>query len=64
MKDLRKGLEGKQDPDRTFLHQYMTLTRCDLFFADKAVLIEGTTERLLLPRVIQSLDKTLPDGPN
>jgi predicted ATP-dependent endonuclease of OLD family len=62
VKDLRKGLEGKQDPDRTFLHQYMTLTRCDLFFADKAVLIEGTTERLLLPRVIQSLDKTLPDG--
>jgi len=33
----------------------MTLTRCDLFFADKAVLIEGTTERLLLPRVIKML---------
>ena len=62
VKDLRKGLQGKQDPDRTFLHQYMTLTRCDLFFADKAVLIEGTTERLLLPKVIQSLDKALPDG--
>lgn len=62
VKDLRKGLQGKHDPDRTFLHQYMTLTRCDLFFADKAVLIEGTTERLLLPRIIQSLDKVLPDG--
>lgn len=56
VKDLRKGLSGKGEPDRTFLHQYMTLTRCDLFFADKAVLIEGTTERLLLPRVIKMLD--------
>lgn len=62
VKDLRLGLKGKQDPDRTFLHQYMTLTRCDLFFADKAVLIEGTTERLLLPRAIQILDETLPSG--
>ncbi|MBR7962561.1 AAA family ATPase [Burkholderia vietnamiensis] len=57
VKDLRKGLEGKGEPDRTFLHQYMTLTRCDLFFADKAVLIEGTTERLLLPRMIKMLDE-------
>jgi len=61
VKDLRKGLAGKSEPDRTFLHQYMTLTRCDLFFADKAVLIEGTTERLLLPRIIRMLDKDLDD---
>jgi len=32
------------------------LTRCDLFFADKAILIEGTTERLLLPRIIRKID--------
>lgn len=57
IKDLRQGLSGKKDPDRTFLHQYMTLTRCDLFFADKAVLIEGTAERLLLPRMIKTIDK-------
>lgn len=63
VKDLRKGLSGKAEPDRTFLHQYMTLTRCDLFFADKAVLIEGTTERLLLPRVIKMMDKAKPEGP-
>lgn len=62
VKDLRKGLAGKAEPDRTFLHQYMTLTRCDLFFADKAVLIEGTTERLLLPRIIRMLDKDLAEG--
>ena len=62
VKDLRKGLSGKGEPDRTFLHQYMTLTRCDLFFADKAVLIEGTTERLLLPRMIKIIDQWQPDG--
>ena len=62
VKDLRKGLSGKKEPDRTFLHQYMTLTRCDLFFADKAVLIEGTTERLLLPRMIKALDEGQPEG--
>lgn len=62
VKDLRKGLSGKGDPDRAFLHQYMTLTRCDLFFADKAVLIEGTTERLLLPRVIKMLDEGKPEA--
>ncbi len=62
IKDLRKGLSGKSEPDRTFLHQYMTLTRCDLFFADKAILVEGTTERLLLPRSIKMLDRKLPDG--
>lgn len=62
VKDLRKGLAGKQEPDRSFLHQYMTLTRCDLFFADKAVLIEGTTERLLLPRIIKTLDAGMADG--
>jgi len=62
VKDLRKGLSSKKEPDRTFLHQYMTLTRCDLFFADKAILIEGTTERLLLPRMISSIDKTQPEG--
>lgn len=62
VKDLRKGLSSKKEPDRTFLHQYMTLTRCDLFFADKAILIEGTTERLLLPRMISSIDKTQAEG--
>jgi len=62
VKDLRKGLAGKSEPDRSFLHQYMTLTRCDLFFADKAILVEGTTERLLLPRIIRMLDSDLADG--
>lgn len=62
VKDLQKGLANKADPDRTFLHKYLTLTRCDLFFADKAILIEGTTERLLLPKMITKIDEGLPLG--
>jgi predicted ATP-dependent endonuclease of OLD family len=45
--------------DRDFLHQYMTLTKCDLYFADKAILIEGTTERILMPRICQIVDRSL-----
>lgn len=55
-RDLRSGLSGEDPDDRSFLHQYMTLTRCDLLFADAAILIEGTTERLLLPKMIERFD--------
>jgi len=36
-----------------FLKRYLALTHCDLFFADAAILIEGTVERLLLPSMIK-----------
>lgn len=63
VKDLRKGMGGAPQPDREFLHQYLTLTRCDLFFADKAVLIEGTAERILLPAMIRKTDNAAVGGP-
>ncbi len=63
IKDLREGLRETPDDHRRFLHQYLTLTRCDLFFADKAVLIEGTSERLLLPVIIEKLEEAEPDAP-
>ena len=59
IKDLRTDL-AISEPDKKFLRQYLTLTRCDLFFADKAVLIEGTSERLLLPAIITKLDEGRP----
>lgn len=37
----------------------MTLHRCDIFFADKIVLVEGTTERILLPLMINKAAKSL-----
>ncbi|WP_428306711.1 ATP-dependent nuclease [Lacipirellula sp.] len=59
IKDLRQGLKGTHQDDIEFLHQYMTLTRCDLFFADKASLIEGCAERLLFPKMIEKVDEGL-----
>lgn len=57
IKDLRIGLNGASwDADREFLHKYLTLTRCDLFFADKAMLIEGASERLLMSKMIEKVD--------
>lgn len=56
-KDLRTGFSKEEPENREFLHQYMTLTRCDLLFADSAVLVEGTTERLILPTVIGKFDE-------
>ncbi len=56
-KDLRTGLSEMESANREFLHQYMTLTRCDLLFADGAVLVEGTTERLILPTAFRKFDE-------
>lgn len=45
-----------------FLKQYLTLHRAELFFADKIVLIEGSTERILLPAMMRKLDQAgVPD---
>lgn len=63
IKDLREGLRGTPEDHRKFLHQYLTLTRCDLFFADKAILIEGTSERLLLPVIVEKLEEVESDAP-
>ncbi len=36
-----------------FLKRYLKLTHCDLFFADAAILVEGTVEKLLLPKMVE-----------
>ena len=40
-----------------FVHKYLTLTKCDLFFADKAILVEGASERILLPNMIDKCNE-------
>lgn len=47
-----------EDEALDFLKRYMTLTHCDLMFADAAALIEGAAERLLLPSMI---DRSRPE---
>ena len=46
----------KEDDNLAFIKKYLTITRCDLFFADKIILVEGTTERLLVPNMIDKCD--------
>ena len=61
VKDFKKGSSAISDADKEFLHQYMTLTKCDLYFADKAIMVEGATERILTPRLRELVDRTLED---
>jgi predicted ATP-dependent endonuclease of OLD family len=49
---------SEEKADRDFVHKYMTLTKCDLYFADKAILVEGATERILMPEIIKKVDET------
>lgn len=62
VKNLRELYQGSSLPaaekskNQEFLHKYLTQTKCDLFFADQAILIEGTTERLMLPEMIRKVD--------
>lgn len=45
-----------------FLEQYLKIQNAELFFADKAIFIEGTTERILLPLFIKEFDKKCKEG--
>lgn len=59
MKDLQKEYEcnAKHKQYFAFLKQYLTLNRSELFFADKAIFIEGDTERILFPAMMKKLDE-------
>lgn len=49
---------AQENPDNIdFIRKYLTLTKCDLFFADKAIFVEGASERLLLPDMIDKCAK-------
>lgn len=39
-----------------FLKQYLTINRAEIFFADKVILIEGDTERILFPTLMKKYD--------
>lgn len=57
VKDLSASFQTATDPKaKEFVHKYLTLTKCDLYFADKAILIEGATERILMPEIIKKVD--------
>jgi len=61
LKDLEAEYNGDNDEEGRqhfkFLKQYLTLHRAELFFADKAIFIEGDTERILLPAMMKKIDQ-------
>lgn len=59
VKDFNEFRKESDKETFRFLKQYMTLHRCDIFFADKIILVEGTTERILLPLMINKAAKSL-----
>lgn len=44
-----------------FIKKHLKLTRAELFFADKAILIEGDTERMLMRYMMESIDQRYMD---
>lgn len=44
--------EDEKQRNSAFLQKYMKLSYCDLYFCDKVILVEGASERLLLPDMI------------
>lgn len=48
---------AEKDPKKisgiNFLEKYMNLGTCNLFFADKIIMVEGLTEKIILPQLIK-----------
>ena len=60
LKDLETKYKREDDigiKKYKFLKQYLTLNRAEIFFADKAILFEGDTERILLPAMMKKIDQ-------
>lgn len=55
-KNLNSFAQSNAD-NMDFIKKYLTLSRCDLFFADKIIFVEGASERLLLPDMIAKCEK-------
>lgn len=55
LKDLKNEYDAKTTQYQ-FLKQYLTISRAEIFFADKAILIEGDTERILVPTLMRKID--------
>ena len=64
LKSLEKEYEDNGEIENyKFLKQYLTLNRAELFFADKAIFIEGDTERILIPAMMKKIDQEYPVDP-
>ena len=55
LKDLKEEY-ANDSKEYNFLTQYLTISRAEIFFAEKAILIEGDTERMLIPTMMRKID--------
>lgn len=62
--DEKNLIKQEQEQNYRFLTQYITLSRSELFFADKVILIEGDTERMLLSAMMKKIDFECSKVPN
>ena len=51
---------GDEQLGYKFVKQYLTLNSSELFFADKVICVEGDTERILIPTMMQKVDTANP----
>lgn len=56
-KDMNDFIKDYAD-DYDFIEKFLKIDVCEVFFADKIILIEGTCERLLIPHIINNLAQT------
>ena len=60
---LKEEYSGDELKGFKFVKQYLSINRSELFFADKAICIEGDTERILMPMMMNKIDnKEIPEG--
>lgn len=57
VKNISDFMKEEDHDNLRFLKQYLTVHNSELFFTNKAILIEGPTERLLLPYMMQKIDQ-------
>ena len=60
---LKEEYGGDKQKGFKFVKQYLTINRSELFFADKAICIEGDTERIIMTMMMHKIDnKENPEG--
>lgn len=52
-------LENSETDNIKFVKKYLEIDKYEMFFADYVIMVEGNTEKILMPYFIKQIDKTL-----
>ena len=53
--------KNKEDASKKFIERFLDVTKADIFFADKIILVEGLSEQLLINEMAQFIGKKIID---